>query len=224
MRVLYTVPLIGQPTRGTCWAASIAMMLAWRGTPLDVFNVRTRSPLSSDPRFTAAQVETGREGIGLSAHDTTAVLRWWGLVFPPGQTWTAEEFGRLLQRRGPLLAITFTQGSGQSHCRVVTGLEGNGTPGGTNVHINDPWTDGAFSGFNQPRGDSDRPTPGSRYRETYSEFANLQRSLVTFENRRLEDQAEALRGVCSRDRWTETVRQNQIHAPEADCNYVAHWP
>jgi len=220
MQVLYDddVPLIGQPTAGTCWAASIAMMLAWRHTPMHVNDVRSRTPVA------AGQVaDSGRY---LYPQEITAALRWWGLVFPPGQTFTVQAVEQLLSLRGPLLVATYLPGSLRPHFLVITGLNGDGTPRRTELHINDPWRDGFFPGHNELMRDpdSERPNPGSRYKRAYDQFESIQRRFVSQENRGLVDRAKAIGGTRGRERWTETVRGHQTYAPEADCNYVAHWP
>lgn len=226
MRVVHSVPLIGQLRTGTCWAASIAMLLSWRKhTTVSTQYVIDHTPAPPDPSlsFSAAQVREYRLGSGLSPQQTTAALRWWGLVVPPGQTFTVEAIHRLLGRRGPLLVTSYTQRSRYSHCRVITGLDGDGTPGATNLYINDPWNDRYISAWSSEIPLEARTNPGSSYTETYNAFEGFQRAYVGSENTRLQRVAQGLPGNNPPERdWVGTLRRNTAHATEADCNYIAH--
>ena len=66
----------------------------------------------------------------------------WGLDPEPAHSYTVEGFYGLLDRYGPLWVAAAVPGP---HIRVVTGIEGDGTPDGTTLYINDPWEAGMQS-------------------------------------------------------------------------------
>jgi hypothetical protein len=53
---------------------------------------------------------------------------------------------------------------------VVAGIEGDGTPGGTILHILDPWQAGMTT--------FQLPNAGARYTETYEQFVAKQATLA----------------------------------------------
>ena len=119
------VPLVPQTTGMSCWAAAAAMIVGWRDR------------VAVDPRDVAEGVgrwEAYREG--LDPNDVHALARTWGLVIQPQERLTIEALRETLEEYGPLWVGEASPGL---HSIVVTGVRGDGTPGGTFVRINDPW-------------------------------------------------------------------------------------
>jgi hypothetical protein len=152
--VVYDVPLVPQQTGMSCWAAGAAMIVAWR------------DKVSVDPSEIArADGYWAQYAKGLLPEDTT-IFRTWGLEPEAAQTYTVQGFRSLLETWGPL----WTAGAvPDPHIRVVAGIEGDGSPGGTRVHILDPWEPG-MAAFRLPNA-------GGRYTETYAEYERKQRML-----------------------------------------------
>jgi hypothetical protein len=158
MNVYYPVPLIPQSTNMSCWAAGIAMILAWRGQ------------MSIDPSTIAAN-QGGTSYLpqmhsGLDANDT-AILRRWGFVTEPPQSYTPEGFANLLVRHGPLWVAAAVPGP---HIRVVSGIMLGPTAENTAVWINDPWEVG-MRRFRMPN-------HGSQYFRTYLQFTTEAETLA----------------------------------------------
>jgi len=146
----YQVPLIPQTTSMSCWAAGIAMILAWRRrVQIDPVLI------ASNPGGVSylAQFQSG-----LNPNDTT-ILRRWGLVTEPPQSYQTDAFGILLQRYGPLWVAASVPGP---HIRVVTGFQPGPTASDALVAINDPWEVG-MQIFRWPN-------RGAQYTRTYLQF------------------------------------------------------
>jgi hypothetical protein len=157
--VVFDVPLVPQQTGYSCWAAGAAMLVAWR------------DDMSVDPSAIAAATGYWQQyKEGLQAEDTT-MFKAWGLVPEPAQTYTVERFRNLIERYGPLWLASAEPGP---HIRVVRGIEGDGSPGGTRLHILDPWEPG-MSEFHLPNA-------GGSYTETYEQFEAKQAALARTES------------------------------------------
>jgi Papain-like cysteine protease AvrRpt2 len=157
--VVYDVPLVPQQTGMSCWAAGAAMIVAWR------------DKVSVDPSEIArADGYWAQYAAGLAPEDTT-IFKTWGLEPETAQSYTVQAFRSLLETWGPLWTggLLKTGGLPTPHIRVVAGIEGDGTPDGTRVHILDPWEPGmvAFK----------LPNAGGRYTETYAEYERNQATL-----------------------------------------------
>ena len=143
----FTVPLVPQQTGMSCWAAGAAMVVGWR------------DQMSVDPSEVArAAGAWAQYQSGLAAEDTS-IFPVWGLEPETAQSYTVDAFYSLLDRFGPLWVAAAVPGP---HIRVVTGLEGDGTPDGTTLYINDPWPVGQ----------------GAQYTETYTQFVARQETLA----------------------------------------------
>ena len=146
----YRVPLIPQTTSMSCWAAGIAMIVAWR------------RGISIDPVLVAANPGgvsyLAQFQSGLSPNET-AILRRWGLVTEPPQSYEPDTFGNLLQRYGPLWVAASVPGP---HIRVVTGYQPSASAAQAIVAINDPWESGMHA-FRWPN-------RGAQYTRTYLQF------------------------------------------------------
>jgi hypothetical protein len=146
----YRVPLIPQTTSMSCWAAGIAMIVAWRRA------------ISIDPVMIALNPGgisyLSAFATGLNPNDT-GILHRWGLVTEPPQSYQPDAFGGLLQRYGPLWVAASVPGP---HIRVVTGYQPGATAAQAIVAINDPWEDG-MQVFRWPN-------RGAQYTRTYIQF------------------------------------------------------
>lgn len=158
--VRYNVQLVPQQTGMSCWAAGFAMIVGWA------------EQMSIDPSEIArATGYWAQYQSGLSPEDVT-VMNVWGFEPAPLQTLTVQGFADLLRSRGPLWVASAEPGP---HIRVATGMQGDGTPDGTLVHINDPWEQGMTSFRPSNR--------GSQYTETYRQFVEKQSRLARQEMR-----------------------------------------
>ncbi len=158
--VRHEVQLVPQLTGFSCWAAGAAMLVSWRDR------------ISVDPSEIArANGYWAQYAAGLHPEDV-GMFNTWRLKPEPAQSYTVAGFADLLRRHGPLWVASAEPGP---HIRVVTGMVGDGTPGGTLVHINDPWEQG-MAAFRTPNA-------GSRYTETYQRFIEKQEQLARRESR-----------------------------------------
>lgn len=159
-KIEHDVPLIPQLTGMSCWAAGAAMLVAWRDS------------ISIDPSQIAKDIEYFLQyAEGLQAEDTT-MFDHWGLIPENPKTYTPLGLKDLIDEYGPLWVASAEPGP---HIRVVTGIEGDGTPDKTFLFINDPWQKGmkAFS----------LPNIGSTYKESFRQFEIKQTSLAREESR-----------------------------------------
>ena len=158
--VRHEVQLVPQLTGFSCWAAGAAMLVSWRDR------------ISIDPSEIArANGYWAQYAAGLHPEDV-GMFNTWRLKPEPAQSYTVGGFAELLRRHGPLWVASAEPGP---HIRVVTGMVGDGTPGGTLVHVNDPWEQG-MTAFRTPNA-------GSRYTETYQRFIEKQEQLARRESR-----------------------------------------
>ncbi len=162
--ILYNVQLVPQPNKLACWAASMAMLVGFRRT-------------QSIPAETLAQ-EVGRDlRTSYSWDMLEAVKNHFGfqdirlpdnasLYYPP------EQWHRWLSDYGPLWVTTI---GAPSHAIIVHGISGDLTPGGTTVHILNPWD--INTSFDADAVDFNPFNQGTAYSRPFdqfaSEFANL---------------------------------------------------
>ncbi len=153
--VRYNVQLVPQLTGMSCWAAAFAMIVGWR----DQMSIDYTEIVRGQGYWQQYQR-------GLNIEDANA-HQIWGLTPEAPQSYTVEGFADLLRSYGPLW-VASAEPSG--HVRVVTGMQGDGTPDGTTLYINDPWEQGmtSFRPSNQ----------GSQITETYSQFVQKQEALA----------------------------------------------
>ncbi|SON56590.1 Papain-like cysteine protease AvrRpt2 [Hartmannibacter diazotrophicus] len=121
----YDVPLIPQSTNMGCWAASIAMILAWRNSA------------SYDPTLIAAN-NGGTNYVpsltsGLNPNDRY-ILERNGFALEAPQCYMPQAISNRLSSNGPLWVASAVP---SPHIRVVTGMEGE------RLWINDPWPVGS---------------------------------------------------------------------------------
>jgi Papain-like cysteine protease AvrRpt2 len=117
----YDVPLIPQSTTMSCWAASIAMILAWRDRA-------SYSPerIASNP---GGLSYTPSLQSGLDPNDTS-ILCVNGFDIVPPQCFSRGSIHSLLTAHGPLWVTSFVPAG--PHIRVVCGLVGQ------TLYFNDP--------------------------------------------------------------------------------------
>jgi hypothetical protein len=157
--VRHDVQLVPQQTGYSCWAAGAAMLVSWR------------DKVSVDPSEIArANGYWAQYAAGLHPEDV-GMFRTWRLTPEPAQSYTVAGFADLLRKHGPLWVASAEPGP---HIRVVTGIVGDGSPGGTLVYISDPWEQG-MAAFRLPNS-------GSRYTETYQRFVEKQERLARRES------------------------------------------
>lgn len=129
----YDVPLIPQPNKTSCWAASIAMLEAYRrnlesssSVPLTAAEFADEVGYSLEQSYGWDRLESvvatyGFEDIeGLSGTQYPSVEQW--------HDWLADH--------GPLYV---TIGGTPTHAIIVHGISGDGTPSGTRLDILNPW-------------------------------------------------------------------------------------
>lgn len=162
INIAYDVELVPQQTGMSCWAASAAMIVGWNDL------------VSIDPSEIARGIGYWSQyRNGLAASDTT-MFRYWGLQPEPPQSYTVTAFAQMLHASGPLwVAGDLGTTSVEPHVRVIAGMQGDGTPGGTILTIHDPWQRGMTS-FRSPN-------TGSTYTMTYQEFVDNQERLARHE-------------------------------------------
>lgn len=123
--IWHEVPLVAQGTGMSCWAAAAAMIVGWRDR------------LHVEPLEVARAAGRWREyREGLQPHDVPELARTWGLQLDTATIREPRDLARLLSSSGPLWVGEASPGL---HSVVVTGLHGDGTPGGTLVRVADPW-------------------------------------------------------------------------------------
>lgn len=147
------VPVVPEGLTVPGWLAAAAMLLGWRD----------RGPV--DPMQLLQRIGGAIGSIrpdGLKAADLAAIAQALGLVPEPPATVAVDSLRRLVTTLGPQwlgvvgLAPRFV---------VVTGLYGDGTPGGTYVRINDPCSE-ALASSSTPAGSA----MGSTYVLTFQQI------------------------------------------------------
>ena len=178
----YDVPLVPQQTGMSCWAAAFAMIVAFR----DLASVdptliaAANNPIANPPNQCSACTywEQYEDGFDQNAVDLNPVLSAFGLVAEPPMTLTVAGLRVLLEQYGPLWVATR---EGGSHARVITGMVGDGTDGGTELRINDPWEPKVL--YTLPDGTNvlapfSLPNAGAEYWETFEDFRTKQLDLA----------------------------------------------
>ncbi len=123
--VWYDVPLVGQQSGMSCWAAGAAMVVAWRDC-LDV-----------DPEDVAKGAGRWAEyRDGLLPDDVESLARAFGLVVEAPRTYGVAGIREKLERCGPLWMGEASPGL---HVIVLSGLYGDGSRESTFARICDPW-------------------------------------------------------------------------------------
>ncbi len=160
INIEYSVQLVPQTTRVSCWAASASMIVGWR------------DQISIDPQEIARGIGGWRNYFynGGLPPDNIEMFHHWGLTYVYPQSYTVQGFVDLMEN-GPLWVATDLQNG--AHIVVISAIRGDGTPDGTVLTVMDPWERGMtrFRPSNQ----------GSTYQETYREFVERQERLAARE-------------------------------------------
>lgn len=171
--VRFEVELVPQTSNVSCWAASTAMVVGWR----DMVVLRPNEIAEGVGYWAFYNNDRYRVDRVLPADDLN-MFEVWGLVPDTRSSYRLEDIADLLWNYGPLWVASDEDllGSGQraGHIRVITGIEGDGTPAGTILYINDPWDRNATRWRPSNR--------GSQYTETFTEFIGKMRHLQNREN------------------------------------------
>jgi len=123
--VHHQVPLVGQLTGMSCWAAAAAMVVGWR----DHQSVDGPGIARGARRWKAFER-------GLLPSDVDLLAEAWRLQVETPRVWTVGELAALMTRVGPLWV---GEADPDLHVVVIASLEGDGTPDGTDVEVLDPW-------------------------------------------------------------------------------------
>lgn len=148
-------PVIPQATGMSCWAASAAMVVAWR----DQMSVDPKEIATASGKW-AAYID------GLNPSDLPALAQAWTLRMETPQSYTIGALVQLIQDNGPLWVGAAVPGL---HAIVVTGMYGDGSTENTFVRINDPWGRDPGTPGNPGLYD-DAPERASQYVLTLSKF------------------------------------------------------
>ena len=141
------VPIIGQTSNNTCWAAVASMLISWRdNTSYSIEEAMNLVGESYREKFDQDQ--------GLSKEEKAAFLQVLGLEAAPPMNYSPRGLLNLLKQHGPIWITTDEDTSQQFsiHARILTGIAGNETKNGTMLSIIDP----AYG--------------GQQYEESYAEF------------------------------------------------------
>jgi hypothetical protein len=149
-----------QDSNMTCWATGAAMMESWR----------TQTSLSEETLLDSLGGEwRGKfdRNEGLTVTELRAFLAALGMVEEGAQSYTPDGLARLVADHGPLMEIgdDAVENNLLVHIRIITGVAGDGTPGGTEVTLIDTDKGRAetqpFTAFDQRHSSSDTATFGA---------------------------------------------------------------
>ena len=135
-----SVQLVPQPTDVSCWAASMAMIVG----------NRDQTSTTSDAIAQAANMTT-TDGYGWS--DIENAVKQWGLTELGPACALPTAWADMLNAHGPIWIV---ETGAPYHAVVVTGVEGDGTPEGSFIIVNNPWP----------------PNAGAVERKAYADFEN----------------------------------------------------
>jgi ABC-type bacteriocin/lantibiotic exporter with double-glycine peptidase domain len=121
--VSLNVPLIPQPTAVSCWAASLTMVVAYRDQA-----IYTPQSIAA-----AAQMDVNT---GYGWDQIKAAVSAWNLNTEGPTCAMPSDWAGLLESFGPIWIVEV---GNPNHAVVIVGINGDGTPEGTNVTLNNPW-------------------------------------------------------------------------------------
>lgn len=133
VNVVHNVAPIAQTKTMSCWAAAAAMMLTWKnGIPYTEFSA---AQTAGNNFLIAFQTNTGLFGTEVGPLASALNLK-----TEAPQNWTVAGYANLLTAHGPLWVGTaiFSPTKTYRHVRILRGLSGDGTFGGTTARIVDP--------------------------------------------------------------------------------------
>ncbi len=117
------VPLVPQPTPVSCWAASLTMVISYR------------DQASYAPETVAAQANMD-VNTGYGWDDIKNAVTAWHLNTEGPACGLPQYWADLLQAHGPAWIVEV---GNPNHAVVVVGVNGDGTPAGTTMTVNNPW-------------------------------------------------------------------------------------
>jgi ABC-type bacteriocin/lantibiotic exporter with double-glycine peptidase domain len=121
--VSLNVPLIPQPTDVSCWAASLTMVVAYR------------DQASYTPQTIAAAANMDVDS-GYGWDQIKAAVSAWNLTAEGPTCAMPSDWAGWLRSFGPIWIVEV---GNPNHSVVVVGIDGDGTPEGTTVTLNNPW-------------------------------------------------------------------------------------
>jgi len=133
------VPRLDAPGNNTSWATSIAMLLSWRDRrSYDPQNIVELSGENVD-RYTTNNIQEGR-----------SLFAVFGLTVVDFTSYSVSDFADLLNNYGPLYIasrepICLPHSQVNHEAKVVVAMVGDGTPGGTQLTIYDPYSTSPIS-------------------------------------------------------------------------------
>lgn len=154
----YNVPLISQPDKLSCWAASMAMLVSYSQRAS-----RTAESLAQEvgrslrTSYSWDMLEEVKDHFGLQDIPLPSNAS----LYPPPERW-CEWLGTF----GPLWVTTV---GAPSHAIVVCGLQGDLTPEGTTIEILNPWD--VSQDFSDDPIDFVPENNGMSYTSTFQDFA-----------------------------------------------------
>ncbi len=194
------IELVPQRHGTTCWAASLAMLIGWRD--------RVSIPEETiDAAFSRAP-----DAVGGPIHraDVLAVARALDLEHSEPQTFSAEGFRDLLERKGPVwVAKEAAAGSEAGHAVVVVGMVFDGRD--HYVRVLDPW-DRVIGTPGAPGPYLATHATGSRYIQRYADFVEEYQWYRRQDNRLAPDQRSDLLQLLHA-RGTDGRRPNRLAPP-----------
>ena len=156
--LLYDVPLIPQPTKLSCWAASMAMLVSYQqqaSVAPETLAQQVGRSLRSSYGWDMLQAVRDQFGFATIPLPSNASL------YPSPAQWY-----EWLSAHGPLWVTTI---GADSHAVVVRGIEGDLTEQGTTIYVLNPWNINV--GFDNDPVDFNPPNDGLSYSQTFAEFA-----------------------------------------------------
>lgn len=127
------VPALAQQSGMACWATVFTMLQSWK----------SRASMSVETalgKVGQKWVTLFRNDTGLTSAQKVEFVAAAGLVAEPPQSYSVEGWEQLLRTYGPLW-VTTDEAPGANwaiHARVITAIQGDGTPEGTAFSIIDP--------------------------------------------------------------------------------------
>lgn len=157
--VTYDVPLIPQPNKLACWAASMAMLVSFRRQASFAPNDLAAS-VGRDLRTSYGwdMLESVKDHFGFVDIELPSNMS----LYPPPDQWSSW-----LSENGPLWITTI---GAPSHAIVVRGITGDLTVTGTSLLINNPWD--TTADFSDDPIDFDPPNTGIAYQQSFADLAS----------------------------------------------------
>ena len=127
------VPAIAQPSSMVCWATVSTMMISWK----DNQSVPIEAAMDRVGRQWGDKVRANQ---GLLGSEKPVFLAAAGFIAEPPQSLSIDGWESMLRRYGPIW-VTTDEAPGAPwaiHARIIRGIHGDGTAGGTALDIVDP--------------------------------------------------------------------------------------